>query len=98
MPAASGSRARPMALTPEAPLDAADARFLARVDAALEQGIADSAFGVAELARAVHVDRATLFRRLKELRSSTPSELIRERRLARARDLLSEPVKKPSSS
>ncbi len=76
------------ALTPEAPLDAAEARFLARVDAALEQGIADSAFGVAELAQAVHVDRATLFRRLKELRAVTPSELIRERRLARACQLL----------
>jgi signal transduction histidine kinase/DNA-binding response OmpR family regulator len=76
------------AVAPMATPAAADERFLTRLDAALEQAIADSDFGVAELAQAVHVDRATLFRRLKELRSITPSELIRERRLARARELL----------
>lgn len=83
-------------LSPSAPAEtaaatpaAADERFLARLDAVLEQGIADSDFGVAELAQAVHVDRATLFRRLRELRAMTPSELLRERRLARAHELLS---------
>lgn len=59
-----------------------------RLETALEEHVSDPAFGVAELARALFVDRTQLFRRTRELLGVSPSELIRQTRLARAEPLL----------
>lgn len=70
------------------PIEAANQRFGERLQAALEERAGDPGFGVAELAQALHVDRATLFRRVRGSHQTTPSELLREHRLRRAERLL----------
>lgn len=70
------------------PIESAAQRFAERLEQALDTRLGDPAFGVAELAAALHVDRATLFRRVRGSFQTTPSELLRERRLARAQALL----------
>jgi AraC-like DNA-binding protein len=70
------------------PIESAQQRFGERLQQALEQRLGDPQFGVADLAAALHVDRATLFRRIKASHQSTPSELLREHRLRRAEALL----------
>jgi DNA-binding response OmpR family regulator len=74
----------------EAGASVADAAYLARVRLAVEAGLADEGFGVAQLARAVHQDRSHLYRRVRELTGETPTELIRRLRLERAAALLAE--------
>jgi signal transduction histidine kinase/ligand-binding sensor domain-containing protein/CheY-like chemotaxis protein len=76
----SGSNAR----TP------ADRNFLDKLKAALEAGLADPDFGVAELANAVFQDRTNLFRRTRALLNETPSDILRRVRLERASKLLIE--------
>ena len=71
------------------PIESAHQRFGERLQQTLERQLGDPQFGVAELAAALHVDRATLFRRTKASHQCTPSELLRERRLLRAHALLS---------
>lgn len=70
------------------PIESAHQRFGERLQQTLERQLGDPQFGVAELAAALHVDRATLFRRTKASYQCTPSELLRERRLLRAQALL----------
>ncbi len=70
------------------PIESAAQRFAERLEQALDTHLGDPAFGVHELAAALHVDRATLFRRVRGSFQTTPSELLRERRLARAQALL----------
>jgi signal transduction histidine kinase/DNA-binding response OmpR family regulator len=88
--AATGSAAAagPVEDAMPTPIEAAAQRFTERLEQALERHLGDPAFGVAELATALHVDRATLFRRVRGSFQTTPSELLRERRLARAEALL----------
>jgi DNA-binding response OmpR family regulator len=66
----------------------ADAVFLERVKECIEAHIADEDFSVERLAAGVGLSRAHLHRRLRELLSQTPSELIRGMRLERAAELL----------
>ena len=66
----------------------ADREFLDKLTAALEAGLADPDFGVAELASAVFQDRTNLFRRTRALLNETPSDLLRRVRLERASRLL----------
>jgi signal transduction histidine kinase/ligand-binding sensor domain-containing protein/CheY-like chemotaxis protein len=66
----------------------ADREFLDKLTAALEAGLADPDFGVAELASAVFQDRTNLFRRTRSLLNETPSDLLRRVRLERASKLL----------
>ena len=80
-------RSRPVPEAPRAP-ETADERWRRRLDAALDAGLDDSGFGVDELAQAIHGDRSTLFRKCKQLVGMNPSEYLRERRLARGRELL----------
>ena len=67
---------------------ASDAALLERLRSALEQHISDADFGVAELARAVFLERSHLFRRTRELLGETPSDLLRRTRLEHAERLL----------
>ena len=48
----------------------------------------DPGFGVEQLAAEMNMDRSVLFRRVREEFSITPSELLRDRRLQVARDLM----------
>ena len=57
---------------------------------AIDAGLSDPEFGVAELARELFLDRSHLFRRTRELLGGSPSELIRRARLERAANLLHE--------
>lgn len=70
------------------PIESASQRFAERLARALEQDLGNPGFGVAELAAALHIDRATLFRRVRSSHQCTPSELLRESRLERAHHLL----------
>jgi signal transduction histidine kinase/ligand-binding sensor domain-containing protein/CheY-like chemotaxis protein/AraC-like DNA-binding protein len=88
--AEAGSEPR-AAASPKAgsrPPVSADRRFLDRVRAAIDAGFPDESFSVPELAAAVGMSRSHLFRRLKDLGVSSPSDMIREARLARAAELL----------
>lgn len=71
-----------------APASASDRRLLERLAAAVDARLADEAFGVPELARAVATSDRTLQRELQRLAGVTPSRWIREHRLRRAAELL----------
>ncbi len=64
-------------------------KFRARLDAAIKAHVGDSQFGVEELAQALHADRSTLFRRIKELYGQSARDYLREARLKHAFELLS---------
>lgn len=68
--------------------ESATQRFAERLQRTLDEHIGEPGFGVGELADALHLDRATLFRRIKTSHQCTPSELLREQRLQRAQSLL----------
>lgn len=78
--------------TLEAPLQAATGKsdFQSRVDAVLAQHMADETFNVQDWANLMHMDRTTLFRRLKESTGQPPETYLREQRLAQAARLLCE--------
>ena len=85
----SNSRVRLISSVTDAK-SAANREFLEKLTAALEGGLADPDFGVAELASAVFQDRTNLFRRTRALLNETPSDLLRRVRLERASKLLIE--------
>jgi signal transduction histidine kinase/DNA-binding response OmpR family regulator len=63
-------------------------KFRARLDAAIKAHVGDSQFGVEELAQALHADRSTLFRRIKELYGQNARDYLREARMKHAFELL----------
>ena len=78
--------ARPLA----AELSPADRTYVARVRDAIQRRLADSDFGVSELADALSQDRSHLFRRVRQLFGESPSELIRRMRVEEGERLLTE--------
>lgn len=68
----------------------ADAKFLQRAIAVIEQNLADYEFDVDALAQSVAVSRRQLFRKLKAVLDTTPNMFIRSVRLKRAAQLLTE--------
>lgn len=62
--------------------------FLTNVRNVIRENIADPNFGVVELADAICLSRAQLFRKVKEACNCSPVELIRAARLKRAAELL----------
>lgn len=80
----------PQATLPSLPPGLAehDQRFVIRVREAIRDHLADASFGVAELAHAVATDRSHLFRRSRQLLEATPSDLLRQARLAEGARLL----------
>ncbi len=68
----------------------ADEAYVARLRDAIQRGLADADFGVAELADALAQDRSRVFRRVKQLFGESPSDLIRRMRLEEGERLLTE--------
>jgi signal transduction histidine kinase/DNA-binding response OmpR family regulator/ligand-binding sensor domain-containing protein len=73
---------------PDSVVDPADRAYLERLENAIANSLHDEDFSVDELGRLVFQSRVSLFRHVKRLLGTSPSELIRERRLERARRLL----------
>jgi len=65
-----------------------DRQLIERVQSVVEERIGDEDFSVDDLAEAVGISRAHLYRRLQELLDESPSSLIRSLRLERAAQLL----------
>ncbi len=65
-----------------------DQQWLREVLAAIEANMDDEFFGVAELAEKMAMSRSNLFRKLNALSGKNPNALLRELRLARAKQLL----------
>lgn len=70
------------------PADPAEARWRERLELQITAHLHDPAFNVEVLAQAMHLDRSALFRKLKQLGELAPAELLRERRLVHAEQLL----------
>ncbi|MCB0586418.1 MAG: helix-turn-helix domain-containing protein, partial [Phaeodactylibacter sp.] len=69
-------------------LNSMDERFLQSIKEQVEANIGNEFYTVEELARAVGFSRSQLHRKLKALTDKSPNQLIREFRLARAKELL----------
>ncbi|MGE4070857.1 MAG: response regulator [Lysobacterales bacterium] len=73
---------------PAEPTETPDARWRQRLDAHIAANLHESGFGIEELARCMHADRSSLFRRCKELIGMSPSDYLREARLGHGHALL----------
>ena len=67
-----------------------DRKFLEEVLALLEESYSDSNFGVPQMQRALAMSKTQLHRKLKSLTNEAPGELLRNFRLKRAAQLLSQ--------
>jgi len=79
---------RAVSIVSEANVAPADQAYVAKVRDAIQRGLANPEFGVAELADAVSQDRSHLFRRVKQLFGESPSDLIRHLRVEEGERLL----------
>jgi len=70
-----------------AAIDAAS-DFLRSASQVVEESLADSTFSVRDWAALMHMDRTTLFRKLKDETGQSPDEFLREARMQRAAELL----------
>ncbi|WP_286828823.1 MULTISPECIES: hybrid sensor histidine kinase/response regulator transcription factor [Kordiimonas] len=70
------------------PIETADDRFLQKMVGLIDDHIADSEFGVNELAKEVGLSRRQLLRKTGALLDLSPSDLMRHRRLERAKAML----------
>lgn len=73
---------------PSEPVGNGDSRWRQRLEQHVLAQLHDPEFGVEALAERMHTERSHLFRRCKELVGMSPSDYLREARLARARRLL----------
>ncbi|QIP13699.1 response regulator [Spirosoma aureum] len=69
---------------------AAEQKFLDRLTVVVNQNLSNPNFGVETLADAIGLSRAQLYRKLKALTNTTAIDFIRELRLAKAADLLTQ--------
>lgn len=65
-----------------------DDRFLSLIHNTIEENISNENFNVEELVQTVGLSRSMLHRKLKGLTGKSASDLITEKRLARAKELL----------
>ena len=72
----------------EIPVEIVESKFARQTSEIIGQNMHDPEFGVEQLAAAMNKDRSVLFRKVREEFSITPSELLRDRRLHVAHDLL----------
>jgi AraC-like DNA-binding protein len=79
-----------LAAEPERAAAAIDAAsdFLRSALQVVEESLADSTFSVRDWAALMHMDRTTLFRKLKDETGQSPDEFLREARMQRAAELL----------
>ncbi|MDB5279348.1 MAG: DNA-binding response regulator, AraC family [Ferruginibacter sp.] len=80
----------------EIAVNSADEKFLANVMQAIEKNMGEDKFGVEELASTVNMSRSQLHRKLIALTNQAPSEVIRNTRLLRAKELLQKKYATPS--
>jgi signal transduction histidine kinase/DNA-binding response OmpR family regulator len=73
-----------------------DELFLTNVMQAIEKNMEEEDFGVEELSRKVAMSRSQLHRKLIALIDRSPSDLIRQTRLLRAKELLQKKASTPS--
>ena len=72
----------------EQQLNATDKAFIDRLRSIIETHMTDTGFGVEVIGTEIGLSRVQLYRKVKALTGSTPVDLIRKARLARARHLL----------
>jgi signal transduction histidine kinase/DNA-binding response OmpR family regulator len=72
------------------PVEANTSPFMAQLNSVLNEHLADSMFSVRDWADLLHMDRTTLFRRVKSETGQSPEEFLREKRLQAAARLLAE--------
>lgn len=70
--------------------DPAEELFLRKLDQILEEQYSDEQFGVTQLARHLGISRSGLHRRLRNLKNKTVSQYIRDFRMKKALELLSQ--------
>jgi signal transduction histidine kinase/DNA-binding response OmpR family regulator len=70
--------------------------FLNKVMQAIEKNMSEEEFGVEELAKEVAMSRSQLHRKLVALTGQSPSEVLRNTRLLRAKELLQKKAATPS--
>jgi signal transduction histidine kinase/DNA-binding response OmpR family regulator len=75
-------------IEPLEPIDTQDTRWRQRLDQHLAANLHDAEFGVEALAGRMHADRTQLFRKCKELLGVSPSDYLRDARLAYGHRLL----------
>ncbi|HMK17349.1 MAG TPA: ATP-binding protein [Chitinophagaceae bacterium] len=80
----------------EIAVNSADENFLTNVMQTIEKNMGEEDFGVEELARAVTMSRSQLHRKLIALTNQAPSEVLRNTRLLRAKELLEKKSATPS--
>ena len=80
----------------EIAVTSADEKFLQNVMKSIEKNMSEEDFGVEELAREVAMSRSQLHRKLVALTNQAPSEVLRNTRLLRAKDLLQKKYATPS--
>ncbi|MBC8047013.1 MAG: helix-turn-helix transcriptional regulator, partial [Fimbriimonadaceae bacterium] len=78
-------------ITPEEILaDSPEQIFLQKIRSTIEENIDNELFGVMDLANASNMSRSQLHRKLKALTGLSPNEIIRNFRLERAHQLLTQ--------
>lgn len=65
-----------------------DHSFIHRVLCIIKENLSDENFFLIDLCRAVHLERTQVYRKVKAFTGKGPSELIREARLYKAKELL----------
>lgn len=80
----------------EIAVNSADEKFLTNVMQAIEKNMGEDDFGVEELAKEVSMSRSQLHRKLIALTNQAPSEVLRNTRLLRAKELLQKKFATPS--
>ena len=70
--------------------EVSESPFITQVNRLLEAHLSDSCFSIQDWADLLHMDRTTLFRRLKSETGQSPEEYLREKRLQTAARLLRE--------
>jgi len=80
----------------EIAVNSADEIFLNKVLVAIETNMGDEDFGVEQLAKEVTMSRSQLHRKLLALTGQPPSEMLRNTRLLRAKELLQKKAATPS--
>lgn len=80
----------------EIAVNSADEKFLTNVMQAIEKNMGEEDFGVEQLAREVAMSRSQLHRKLIALTNQAPSEVLRNTRLLRAKELLQKKFATPS--
>ena len=80
----------------EVAVNSADEIFLNKVLKAIEQNMSEEDFGVEELAKEVAMSRSQLHRKSIALTGQAPSEILRNTRLLRAKELLEKKAATPS--